>query len=35
MSKKIILSSAKKMNINTEEACLGMPVFMKQTEEIM
>lgn len=32
---KIILSPAKKMKINTEEPCLGMPVFMKQTEEIM
>ncbi len=32
---KIILSPAKKMKINTEEACLGMPVFMEQTEEIM
>lgn len=32
---KIILSPAKKMKINTEEVCLGMPVFMEQTEEIM
>lgn len=32
---KIILSPAKKMNINTEEACLGMPVFIEQTKEIM
>ncbi len=32
---KIILSPAKKMKINTEEPCLVMPVFMKQTEEIM
>lgn len=32
---KIILSPAKKMNINTEEACQGMPVFMKNTEQIM
>lgn len=32
---KIILSPAKKMNINVEEATAGLPVFMKQTEEIM
>lgn len=32
---KIILSPAKKMNINTEEACQGMPVFMRNTEQIM
>ncbi len=32
---KIILSPAKKMKINTEEACLGMPVFMRNTEQIM
>lgn len=32
---KIILSPAKQMNRNTEEPCLGMPVFMKDTEKIM
>lgn len=32
---KIILSPAKKMRVNIEEACLGMPVFLKETETIM
>lgn len=32
---KIILSPAKKMQVNTEEACQGMPVFLKETETIM
>lgn len=32
---KIILSPAKKMNINIEEAYKGMPVFIQHTEEIM
>lgn len=32
---KIILSPAKKMNVNTDEPTFGMPVFMEQTEEIM
>ena len=31
---KIILSPAKKMNINPEEATAGLPVFMDRTEEI-
>ena len=31
---KIILSPAKKMNINLEEATAGLPVFMDRTEEI-
>lgn len=31
---KIILSPAKKMNINVEEATTGLPVFMERTEEI-
>lgn len=32
---RIILSPAKKMKCSTEEAILGMPVFMKDTETIM
>lgn len=32
---RIILSPAKKMNVNTEEPYFGMPVFMESTEEIM
>lgn len=32
---KIILSPAKKMNRNIEEAYLGLPIFLEQTEEIM
>lgn len=31
---KIILSPAKKMNINVEEATTGLPVFMERTEDI-
>lgn len=32
---KMIISPAKKMNVNTEEPYKGMPVFMQNTEEIM
>lgn len=32
---KMIISPAKKMNVNTEELYTGMPVFMHNTEEIM
>ena len=33
---KILLSPAKKMNVNTDDlAPLGLPVFMEQTEEIL
>lgn len=35
MFMKIILSPAKKMNQNIEEAYLGLPMFLEQTEEIM
>lgn len=32
---KIILSPAKKMNVNTEAPCFGTPVFIKDAEHIM
>ena len=33
---KILLSPAKKMNVNTDDlAPEGLPVFMEQTEEIL